>query len=193
MTAEAYPLHWPEGVSRTRSPERARFGDVTRGRAIQELTWEIERAGGRYVVISTNIRLRQDGLPYASDRAPDDKGVAVYFERKGRQLVYACDRWDRVEHNMRAIQKTIEAVRGIDRWGASDMVERAFAAFEALPPPSEPDAWWAVLNVARSASAAEIEAAFKREAKRHHPDHGGDPAMMQKINRARQEGLATRH
>jgi DnaJ-class molecular chaperone len=94
---------------------------------------------------------------------------------------------------MRAIQKTIEAVRGIDRWGASDMVERAFAAFEALPPPSEPDAWWAVLNVARSASAAEIEAAFKREAKRHHPDHGGDPAMMQKINRARQEGLATRH
>lgn len=193
MTAEAYPLHWPVGVPRTRMPERARFGEVTRARAIEELTWEIERARGRYIVISTNIRLRRDGRPYASDRPPEDKGVAVYFERKGKQLVYACDRWDRIEHNMRSITKTIEAVRGIERWGASDMVERAFAAFEALPPPSEPDAWWAVLNVDRSASADEIERAFRREAKLHHPDHGGDPVVMAQINAAREQGLATRH
>ncbi|MEO1419444.1 MAG: J domain-containing protein [Pseudomonadota bacterium] len=194
MTAEAYPLHWPEGVARTGKPLRARFDDVPRGRAVEELIAEINLAGGRYPVVSTNLRLRRDGMPYASDRPPGDKGVAVYFERKGRQLVYACDRWDKIEHNMRAITKTIAAVRGIDRWGASDAMERAFAAFEALPPPAPTDAgWWSVLGVARGASRADIEQAYRDLAKRNHPDHGGSPDVMAKINAAREQGLATVH
>ena len=129
---EAYPLSWPVGVPRTRHPAQSAFGEVTIHRATQELLWEIERMGGRLPVVSTNLELRNDGLPYSKQRPIADHGVAVYFTRKGHQMVFACDRWNRIEHNMRAITKTIEAMRGIERWGSSDLMERAFAGFEAL-------------------------------------------------------------
>jgi hypothetical protein len=72
------------------------------------------------------VQLRQDGLPYANRRAPSDTGAAVYFSYKGRQMCFACDKWQDVYDNIYAISKTIEALRGIERWGAGDMVEQAF-------------------------------------------------------------------
>lgn len=185
---EAYPLAWPQGWPRTKSPQRSRF-EVSFERARQELTSEIGRLGGRYLVISTNVELRRDGNPYASAKRPDDSGVAVYFERNGKQMVFACDKWDLVKDNLRAIQKTIEAVRGIERWGASDMMERAFSAFEALPPPMQ---WWQVLGVSPKASADEIDQAFRRKARLAHPDVGGSNAAMAELNKARAEALQSR-
>lgn len=127
---EAHPLHWPEGRARTRRRQRSRF-DVTFAQARDALSDEIHRLGGRYMVLSTNVALRRDNLPYANQPEPDDTGVAVYFERNGKQMCFACDRWDRVKDNIRAIQKTIEAMRGIERWGTGEMMDRAFSAFEA--------------------------------------------------------------
>lgn len=34
---------------------------------------------------------------------------------------------------MRAIEKTIEALRGLERWGAKEMVNAPFRGFKALP------------------------------------------------------------
>lgn len=125
MTTEAYPLSWPAGRARTERwrRERAKF-DVTFARARDNIIAEIGRLAGRYpdpqVVISTNIALRRDGLPLAGQRQPDDHGVAVYFLYKKRQMSFACDRWEKIEHNMQAIAKTIEALRGIARWGTGD-------------------------------------------------------------------------
>lgn len=117
---------------------------------------------GRLPVISTNIELRIDGLPYSRQRPISDHGVAVYFTRNGRQMVFACDRWDKIEHNMRAITKTIEAMRGIERWGSSDLMERAFAGFEALP---APDPWWKALGLSHpNATRTEIAEATGRAA-----------------------------
>ena len=185
--SNAYPLHWPEGWPRTKSPQRSRF-DGAFAKVRDELIREIGLLGGRYVVLSTNIPLRRDGLPYANQPKPSDCGVAVYFERRGHQMVFACDRWDKVEDNMRAIQRTIEAIRGIERWGASEMMERAFQAFEALPPPST-GKWWEILGVDPKASRDEIERAFKRGAKEAHPDAGGSTERMAELNRARDEAM----
>ena len=183
---QAYPLAWPQGWPRTAKPQRSRF-DVTPDKAMQELVWEIQRMGARYPVISTNVALRRDGRPYAGAK-PDgnDAGVAVYFERKGKQMVFACDRWDRVQDNMRAIQKTIDAMRGIERWGASDMMERAFSAFEALPPPKSP---WDILGVPKGSDKDAINAAYRRKAQGAHPDRGGSDGAMAELNRARDEAL----
>jgi hypothetical protein len=140
MSTEAYPLQWPPGRKRTDSwrRENAKF-DVTFTRARDNIVAEIGRLAGRYpdpqIVISTNIALRRDGLPLANQRQPDDPGVAVYFLYKKRQMSFACDRWRKIEHNMQAIAKTIEALRGISRWGTGDMLEAAFTGFTALPPP----------------------------------------------------------
>ena len=154
----AYPLHWPEGVPRTPldAREHSRF-KVTPDRARRGLLAEIDRLvlGERsrtrmvrreLIVISTNLRLRQDGEPMMSQRPPEDTGVAVYFERKGARLSFACDRWRNIHDNLHAIAKTIEALRGIERWGATDMLERAFKGFEALPAPGAQQ-WWVVLGV----------------------------------------------
>lgn len=183
---DAYPLHWPQGWPRTNQPQRSRF-DGTFARVRDDLFAEIDRLGGRYVVLSTNIPLKRDGMPYAGQKEPDDPGVAVYFERRGRQMSFACDKWTTVRDNMRAIQRTIEAIRGIERWGASEMMERAFAAFEALPAPKS---CWEILGVRPGATRDEIEAAYRSRAKRAHPDAGGSTSAMADLNRARSDALA---
>lgn len=183
---EAYPLAWPQGWPRTKNPQRSRFA-TTFDRARREVEDEVRRMGGRYAVISTNMPLRRDGRPYAGARPDrDDNGVAVYFERDGKQMVFACDRWDRAGDNMRAIQKTIEALRGIERWGASDMMERAFSAFEALPPPRS---CWDVLGVRIGSPADEIHAAYLAKARAAHPDAGGSNAAMAELNAARDAAI----
>lgn len=188
MTQQAYPLAWPAGWPRTKVPQQSRF-DVTFDRARKELEAEIARMGGRYVVLSTSLPLRRDGKPYAGVKPDDgDEGVAVYFERKGKQMVFACDRWDRVEDNVRAITKTIDAMRGIERWGASDMMERAFSAFQALPSPAKRDCW-AVLGIAPKSSPDEVTRAYREKAKELHPDAGGSDAMMAELNAARAAAL----
>lgn len=183
---EAHPLHWPQGWPRTRSPQRARF-DASFATARDGLFSQIKMLGGTHIVMSTNVPLRRDGIPYANQRQPDDKGVAVYFLRRGRQMVFACDRWDKVEDNMRAIEKTIDAIRGIERWGASEMMERAFTAFEALPAPRS---CWDILGVPPGASAADISAAYRAKARSMHPDAGGSEAAMSELNRARDEAMS---
>jgi len=183
---EAYPLHWPAGWPRTRHPQPAKF-KVDLGKARQELIWEIERMGGKYPVISCNMPYRKDGLgPLSRSPEPQDRGVAVYFLRGKKQMVFACDRWLSVRSNIRAIQKTIEAMRGIERWGASEMMERAFSAFEALPPPRSP---WEVLGVPRGANEDAVNTAFRERAKKAHPDVGGSHAAMAELAAAREAAL----
>lgn len=182
---EAYPLHWPAGWPRTKLPQSSRF-DGTFARIRDELFAEIGKLGGRYPVLSTNIPLKRDGMPYVPQKEPADTGVAVYFERRGRQMVFACDKWNRVRDNMRAIQRTIEAIRGIERWGASEMMERAFQAFEALPPPQS---CWDILGLRPGASRDAIEKAYREKARRAHPDAGGSNHAMAELNRARDEAM----
>jgi hypothetical protein len=88
--------------------------------------------GGTNVVVSTNLPLFRDGYPIASGMEPTDPGVAVYFRLNGKSMVFACDRYFYVYENIQAIARTIEALRGIERRGASDMMERAFSGFNAL-------------------------------------------------------------
>lgn len=204
MTTEAYPLSWPPGRSRTERwrRERAKF-DVTFARARDNIVAEIGRLAGRYpdpqVVISTNIALRRDGLPLAGQRQPDDPGVAVYFLYKKRQMSFACDRWEKIEHNMQAIAKTIEALRGIARWGTGDMLEAAFTGFTALPAPITAGMkrpWREVLEIGLLlVGPAEIQARYRVLASKFHPDKGPESeraartAKMAELNTARDEAL----
>jgi hypothetical protein len=67
--------------------------------------------GGSGVILSTNIALRNDGLPYANSREPNDPGVAVYFRYGKREMCFACDAYTTVRENAYAIAKSIEALR----------------------------------------------------------------------------------
>ena len=50
--------------------------------------------------------------------------------------------------------------------------------------------WWTVLGLHRDADEPEIKAAYRRLAREHHPDLGGDGATMANINRAYEEAMS---
>lgn len=192
--AEAYPLYWPEGWTRTRNRENSRF-KTGFGAARNLLFAELGRMGASKVILSTNIPLRNDGLPRANMK-PDggDSGVAVYFQRKGKPMVFACDKYRESCDNIYAIAKTIDAMRGIERWGASDMMERAFSGFKALSSSTGRE-WWEVLFGASQkphvVSRDSIDAAYRVEARRRHPDVlGGSHEAMSELNVARDQAMA---
>jgi hypothetical protein len=190
VSVSRYPLAWPAGWPRKHtsgwSARRATF-KVTFEKALSELDDEIERLGGRYPILSTNLEVRLDGTLKRSGGEPGDRGVAVYFDLKKKQKVFACDTYDAVKDNIRAIGLTIAALRTIDRYGASQMMERALEAFEALPAPLDP---YEILMIPRDARREDIEGAFKRLAFKHHPDReGGSTAKMAELNRARDLAL----
>jgi hypothetical protein len=183
---EAFPLQWPPGRPRAARRENARF-QTSLGTAIDRIREQVRLLGGKSLVISSNLPLRRDGLPFARPGYIGDTGVAVYFSLKGKPMCFACDRWYDVEDNMQAIGKTIEALRGIERWGSGQMVEQAFTGFTALPAPEQP---WQVLGLETSRPTLEqIEDAYRRLAAQHHPDRGGDTYQMARINAARDELL----
>src|SRR3546814_6985650 len=67
----AYPLSWPLGRKRTPSCQttRSRF-DTSFAQARSNLVQEIDRLGARRPILSTNVELRIDGLPYANRAEP---------------------------------------------------------------------------------------------------------------------------
>jgi hypothetical protein len=194
MTIESYPLAWPPGKPRTppHRVERSRFDPGNRPTEVANVRAELQRLGARNVIVSTNVRLRLDGAPYANDKAPADQGVAVYFDYAGGQKCFACDRWWTVEENLRAIFKSIEAIRGLERWGSKSFVDAAFTGFSALPSPDSARAWWDVLGVSPHATAEQINAAWREKARTAHSDAGGSDAAMSELNVARDTGLKAR-
>lgn len=202
--AESYPLFWPDGRPRTKNPSHSRFGkrswglngygqnSLTNGRARDQIVSELHALGATSVVISTNMPLRNDGMFYATAKEPDDAGVAVYFQLKGRPMVFACDQWRSLKENAWAIAKTIEALRGIERWGSGDMLERAFTGFSALPG-SVAKTWRDVLGVDIEASFTEVRKKYLTLVKEHHPDlnHGQtDDLFVAEINVAYEQAEA---
>lgn len=180
---EAYPLSWPQSKKRSTRREKSPFRPPTFAQIRDALMRELNLLGAKSIVLSTNIPLRQDGLPYANTRQPDDAGVVVYFLYKEKQMCFCCDRWNKIEDNIQAIRHTINALRGIARWGTGDMLQAAFDGFTALPPPRGKE-WWDILECIRSAPLAEIETHYKMLARRHHPDAGGSAEKMSEINAA---------
>lgn len=192
----ACPLYWPAGWKRAARRERSKFRDSSVYAESQEVRKELAAMYARDVVISSNLSLRSDGLPYSSQRIPDDPGVSVWFELREsgewREHVLACDRWDRAEHNLRAIAKHVEALRGQDRWGVGSLAQ-AFRGYQALPEQATGRPWWDVLKVPPDADAEKIEQAYKHRALECHPDKcDGDRQAWDELLEARAQANAAK-
>ncbi len=192
-TTQAYPLQWPDRWQRSERYRSARY-QTEFGKARDDLIDELRRFNATHVVISSNVPTRNDGLPYASAgaRRYQDPGVAVYFTIKGNQQVIACDHWDHVKDNIRACGLTVAAMRMIERAGATEIIERAFSGFKALPPAGRP--WHKVLRIdPESATLATINAAYKVLAREAHPDAGGTTEAFVELNDALTAGREAMH
>lgn len=191
----AFPLSWPERWPRVPANMRkdspfkravsfaARYHSMDEVR--RELAGELDRLGATKEILSTNVKLRLDGLPYSNQAQPADPGAAVYFELKGKPVSLACDKWKRVEDNIWAIVKHIESIRGQERWGVGS-VEQAFRGYMALPGIGESGAsdWWKTLGVTINATPEQVKEAYRVLVKKHHPDAGGDRDLFQRLQQA---------
>lgn len=205
ITPTAYPLCWPEGWPRIINGQRKpapffeskripsssgtgtwlRRANRTMESARTELAHELRLLAATREVLSTNVQLRLDGRPYSNQPQPADPGAAVYFTLKGRPVSLACDKWRRVEDNICAIAKHIEALRGQERWGVGS-VEQAFRGYMALPAPGQGSGlhWWTVLGVPVNAGPDQVKEAYRLLVKQHHPDLGGDAELFQRVQQA---------
>lgn len=185
-----YPLTWPRG--RKRTPPAARGWSsfkTSSDKAMKGLLRELERLGARDVVISSNLKLRIDGFPYANQPRHEDEGIAVYFKRHRKDYCFACDQYAKREDNIHAIALTINALRGIERWGSGEMMEQSFTGFLKLEGPTQ-RTWRAILgfNESEFPTWEEIERRHRSRMREHHPDRqGGDSTEATELNLARDE------
>jgi len=196
-----YPLEWPLGWKRTplgqrrpvpfKTKEPGMYArTVTHSVALERLENELDRIGARDVTLSTNLELRLDGRPRATDTRVDDPGVAVYFRFRKTPTVLACDGYTTVAGNMAAIAAHIDALRRIERYGVGT-IEQALAGYKALPADTAAN-WRAVFGLAAGVRVTleELDAAYKARAKDVHPDRpGGSTEAMMQANRARDYAL----
>lgn len=179
MTApSAYPLAWPVGWPRTEARLRQRWpNQVTLGAALKELESEMRLLGVKQIVLSSNCSLGMENAP--------DPAVVAYGLYETQQIAVPCDRWTTVAANVRAIAKTINAMRGMERWGAKHMIKAMFQGFTAIRGPG-PKRWREVLGLRPDEPVSREIVRQRRNAlaSRNHPDVGGDPNVMAEINAA---------
>jgi hypothetical protein len=199
-----FPLAWPEDWTRT-PPERRKASAyrVTASKAQEELVSDLRALGASQLSVTTDVPLRLDGKPLLSARPPKDPGVAVWWydrravelaQKRGElpaQRVIACDQWLSLRENLRACGLAISALRQLERSKATQILDRAQAAFDVARALEVGRPWWAlVLDVDPHALTAELVArAFKRQALTRHPDQGGTVEGWHELERARDEAL----
>lgn len=181
--------------------DRERMPGARKASAVfKELQREIRLLGADTAVVETFHRekdLRQDGMLRAGAALPSAPGVVVFVENQiTGPLRFACDRYAFWLDNLRAVTLTLEALRGIDRWGVAKSKEqyKGWAALPGVPHPTEtppcedsPQEKAAkrlldladcpimretidqVLNDERKARSV-----YNQAMKKHHPDVGGD-------------------
>jgi len=205
MTRSPYPLQWPDGWRRTLPIERkrSRFEQASAHAAAKGLKAELERLGAVCIVITSFLPTRPDGLPYSDDRS-EDPGIAVWFHMPDavgtmHERVFACDKWSKPSDNLHAIALSVEAMRGIERWGMADVVGRVVAGFSALPagPPPKPT-WREIFDVDLAQMKAlppedllvVVRSRHRKAIAAAHPDKGGDPQVAASLNEALQAAEA---
>jgi len=184
MSAQSYPLHWPQGFPRTKTRERGRF-QTSLPKALDNVQRSLRMfasdSGKKLdqVVMSSNVTL--GGL------IGNDPGVAVWFVWDDLQVCIPVDRYNDCASNLQAIHHIIEARRVELRHGTLALVRAAFTGFKMLPAPPGKH-WRELLGIAATTNVTReiVENSFKALAQKHHPDKaGGSTANMAELNAAR--------
>lgn len=180
---------WPGEFTsrRKRSAFQAGFGTT-----LDLLDRELRQLNARDIVIEMDVPagdMRVDGTgPLARAKCPPP--LKISFTSKHGPLVYATDRFDAWQDNLRAIALGLEALRKVDRYGISNSGEQyaGWAQLEAGGP-SKTEALVVVASLADASipfAQDELKTVWRRALMRAHPDHGGDPADWERLHVAGQ-------
>ena len=179
---QAYPLSWPKSQKRTARPASSKFTTSLTGalnNMNKSLSMFANDSGHKVenILVSSNVTL--------GELKPKDTGVAVYFSWNGLSTCIAVDLYSKVEDNLQAIHKCIEADRVKLRHGGIHMVTESYRGYAALPPGTgSTNNWWTVLGVTQQCTLKQAEDQYKSLIFYHHPDNGGTKDMFNIIQAA---------
>lgn len=150
------------------------------------------------MVDCTERDLRLDGQLRADARLGTN-AVALAFESRRGPLVFRCDRYNGLpwgnkgsrilwQHNIRAIARTLEALRAVDRYGATESGEQyvGYRQIEGRQEWSPAQARDELLSIVGTEHAVLDDVALVKRARRtSHPDmHGGQRDLWDIVERA---------
>ncbi|RCK68302.1 hypothetical protein DT076_16785 [Desertihabitans brevis] len=179
MTLTLRPLQdWTGGKH---SIERSRF-DSPWSKTVRLLEREVELMQGRGLVVQIDLReadFRLDGNVRAKATVATPR-VRVLFDTPDGTIVFQAGRYTRWRDNVRAVGLSLEALRGVERWGAiqGGAQYKGLLQLEAGGGMSTDDAvallrqWAPYSEVPANAS---YESLWRRARANAHPDRSHDP------------------
>ncbi|MEN0050630.1 MAG: DnaJ domain-containing protein [Bacteroidota bacterium] len=197
-------LVYPAAYVKVAKPTKSKFDKkLTLHNSLNELAKELGLFEASDIIITMNVPLTRGGMPFPLGNVmahqPEQVGVSVFFTKLNQRAGLCNDKWDMVQHNVRALKKTIEAFRGIERWGSQESLLNIMA--NGLPdarpvdlalPSMHNKQWWEILELGQSRSEKAILSAFKRLSQIYHPDKsGGSQEMFKILVDARDKGLGS--
>jgi hypothetical protein len=195
MRYEFRPLDaWtdPETKHRERSPFSATWQST-----LDMLARELSHLGVKMAVIQIDVpegELRRDGMPLKDAKA-GHPGVVISFESRFGPLRYAADTYRHWQVNVRAIALSLEALRAVDRWGATKRGEqyRGWTAIAAPAPmfASADEAYRWMRKYAADELVIVVEGnltprkLYRAMAMKMHPDQGHPRADWDRLDEAK--------
>jgi hypothetical protein len=147
------PLAWPETEPRTPAHQRQlkSLFNTSIGKTLDQLERELLRFRAKNIVLSIDLPFRGK---------VNDAAAALFFDLPGsRAIAICCDLYHKQDDNIRALYKIVEGMRTIERYGGSNVSQKTFTGFAALPPP--PDIW-KVLGISKGVGEA-LNAKMRKE------------------------------
>lgn len=185
-------LIWPG--KRTPNREQSRF-KASYPDTLGLLETELEKLHAKQIIIQAGFQLneiRADGWPKSSAR-PKDPGVILNFQSKNGPLSFPCDTFPAWEDNLRAIAKSLEALRMVDRYGVTRGNEqyKGFAQLSEAPVEMTLDDAAAFVAHHSGNHPNNIltwphgyRESYKLAARKLHPDAGGSHDLFVKLGQA---------
>jgi len=197
MDARFSPQPWTRPATPKTQRKHGNFR-TSYTRTLEKLQYELEKIGATEILFECSFhanQIRLDGWPKAN-QSPEYNGIAVSFNHPevGR-VEYVTDRYFLWQDNLHAIALTLEALRGVERWGvvASGQQYTGFKAIESGNGSRRPAAVWIAKLVEPDdaerqkvvvdgllTKSSHMTKVVVRQAKiRAHPDTGGSHDMYQ--------------
>lgn len=189
---------WPGELKGTRKSAQFASTLATTARELAAELDKLKARNPRLRVAVTREQLYLDGSAIRAGERPFHPGVVLVFDTPEGQMTFPCDTYTRWEDNLRAITKTLEALRAIDRWGVTTGQQYGgFLAIEAarsMPAgfSSFEEAWRYLEEVAGlpkdvyEPPESRLPRLVRAALRRTHPDMGGDPAEFRRVTLAEQ-------
>ncbi len=169
------PLKWPEAYPITpRMRQRADSGfsnAMTLEEAVSFLAEEIMDFDTQYACLCTDV----ENIATARTRHAHGtrSGACLTLKIANKNYFFACDRWQKLEHNIYALHLTLRQLRNIDKWGTAplELLLSQFAVsnrhaldLEKLTSEST-TSWMQALGLGPTATLQDAVAVYHRRAK----------------------------